>query len=257
MTDVGNRPRPGVTVARVIRSESLKLAGLRSTWWLLGSALVILLLMTVVWASTEAGEATSESVLGAATPASFSTLILLILLGTITATSEYETRAIVQTFTAVPSRIPVVAAKLAIVFVLSAAVSLTTTFGGFVVADLVEGGGPLLWSPTVVRVLFGVSLFLTCSALIAVSVGMLIHSTIGSVGGVFAFMYLVPTLFALVPVAWLNVLGKTIPGAAASSVYALAPTDGVLDPAVVAVTSVLWALAWIAAAVLVVRRRNA
>ncbi len=40
-----------VTLGRAIRSETIKLAGLRATAWLIGAALVVPFLITLIWAS--------------------------------------------------------------------------------------------------------------------------------------------------------------------------------------------------------------
>ena len=60
-------PASGVTLGRVIRSEAIKSNGLRSTWWLIGSALVVPIVMTLIW-TISPSDASVESVLGAATP---------------------------------------------------------------------------------------------------------------------------------------------------------------------------------------------
>ena len=96
-----------VTLGRAIRSETIKLAGLRATAWLVGAALVVPFLITLIWASVTTGPADAVSILDTATPSSFVlTPIILILIGIMTATSDYESNAAIQTYNVVPARIP-------------------------------------------------------------------------------------------------------------------------------------------------------
>jgi len=245
----------GVTLGRVIRSEAIKSNGLRSTWWLIGSALVAPIVMTVIW-TISPSDASTESVLGAATPSSFATLVILVLIGVLIATADAENHAAIQTYTVVPQRLVVVAAKFVLAFAISAAIAILTTFVTFAVADLLLGGGTDVWTPEALRVLVEVALFETCATLIALSAALLVRSTIAAVGVVFAFFYIVPVVFALVPIAAVNVFGKTIPGAGSAVLYSLTTAPGNLDPTVVLITMLLWTAAWILASVLVTRRRD-
>jgi hypothetical protein len=63
-------------------------------------------------------------------------------------------------------------------------------------------------------------------------------------------------VLALIPIDALNLVGRSIPG---SSLPALISTDAdpaQLDPLTLAVTTLLWTVAWMAVALISVRRRN-
>ena len=189
-----------VTLARALRSEGIKLAGLRATKWLIGAALVAPFLITLIWASAASGPVDAAAVLDTATPSSFATFIILILVGIMTATSDYESNAAVQTYSVVPARTPVVLAKYTLVAAIALAVSLVTSVGTFALADVLRGGGLDAWSPEVIRVLLDLALAETCGALIGVAAGLIVRSSIGALGVVLGFFYLVPLILGLIPV---------------------------------------------------------
>lgn len=254
---VAQAPRDDrVTLTRVIRSEVIKIGGLRATAWLIGAALVAPFLITLIWASAVSGPVDAAAVLDAATPSSFATLILLILIGLMTATSDYESHAAIQTYSVVPSRIPVVLAKYTVVLVIALAVSLITSLGTFALADVVRGGGANAWSPEALRVLLDLALAEICCALIAVAAGLVVRSAIGALGVVLGFLYLVPLILGLVPVDAVNVVGKSIPGSSLTDLISLTTAPGQLDPLTLTITTVLWTAAWLAAAAITIKRRN-
>ena len=245
-----------VTLGRAIRSESIKLAGLRATVWLIGAALIIPFLITLIWASVAPGPADAASILDTATPSSFATLIILILIGIMTATSDYESNGAIQTYSVVPARTPVVLAKYAIVLVIALAISLVTAIGTFALADALRGGGMDAWSPDATRVLLDLALAETCYALTGVAVGLIVRSAIGSLGVILGFFYLVPLILGLIPVDAVNLLGQSIPGASLGTLISITTTEGRLDPATLTLTTVLWTALWLVAAAITVKRRN-
>ncbi|KAF2413573.1 hypothetical protein B1729_09805 [Microbacterium sp. B35-04] len=245
-----------VTLARAIRSEGIKLAGLRATKWLIGAALVAPFLITLIWASAASGPVDAAAVLDTATPSSFATFIILILVGIMTATSDYESNAAVQTYSVVPARTPVVLAKYTLVAAIALAVSLVTSVGTFALADVLRGGGLDAWSPEVIRVLLDLALAETCGALIGVAAGLIVRSSIGALGVVLGFFYLVPLILGLIPVGAVNLIGKTIPGSSLTTLASLTSEDGQLDPLTLTLTTVLWTAVWLVVAAIAVKRRN-
>ena len=245
-----------VTLGRAIRSETIKLAGLRATAWLVGAALVVPFLITLIWASVTTGPADAGAILDTATPSSFATLIILILIGIMTATSDYESNAAIQTYSVVPGRIPVVLAKYVIVLAIALGISLVTAIGTFALADALRGGGMDAWSADATRVLLDLALAETCCALTGVAVGLIVRSAIGSLGVILGFFYLVPLILGLIPVGAVNILGQSIPGASLGTLISITTTEGQLDPATLTIATVLWTALWLVAAAITVKRRN-
>ena len=92
--------------------------------------------------------------------------------------------------------------------------------------------------------------------MIGVAVGLIVRSAIGSLGVILGFFYLVPLILGLIPVHAVNLVGQSIPGASLGTLISISPANGQLDPATLTLTTVLWAIAWLAAAIITVRRRN-
>ena len=136
------------------------------------------------------------------------------------------------------------------------AVSLVTSVGTFALADVLRGGGLGAWSPEVIRVLLDLALAETCGALIGVAAGLIVRSSIGALGVVLGFFYLVPLILGLIPVDVVNLLGKTIPGASLTTLVSLTSGEGELDPLTLTVTTVLWTASWLVVAAITVKRRN-
>jgi len=245
-----------VTLGRAIRSEAIKLAGLRATVWLIGAALVVPFLVTLIWASVATGPVDAAAILDTATPSSSATLVFLILIAIMTATSDYESNAAIQTYSVVPARIPVVLAKYAIVLAVALAIALVTAIGTFALADVLRGGGMDAWSPEVTRVLLDLALAETCCALIGVAAGLIVRSAIGSLGVVLGFFYLVPLILGLIPVDAVNLVGRSIPGASLGTLISITTAEGQLDPLTLTFTTVLWTALWLVAGALTVKRRN-
>ena len=112
------------------------------------------------------------------------------------------------------------------------------------------------WSPDATRVLLDLALAETCYALIGVAAGLIVRSAIGSLGVIIGFFYLVPLILGLIPVDAVNLVGQSIPGASLGTLISISTANGQLDPATLTLTTVLWTIAWLAAATVIVKRRN-
>jgi hypothetical protein len=171
-----------VTQPRVARSEWIKLRSLRSTVWTLIASVVMtvgiaLLLCTIALLHLESGHG-----LGGIDPASVSLYGVYLaqltygVLGVLLATSEYSTGMIRSTLVAVPRRLPVLWAKLAVF----AVVALVTSEAALAVSMLagqailsVRQAGVSLSDPGVLRAMTGAGLYLTVTGLLAVALGFL------------------------------------------------------------------------------------
>ena len=190
-----------VTQARVIRSEWAKLRGLRSTWY---SAFVTVVLVVGVGAGFAAGKPYRVSAAHpAVTAVSVSLFGILIaqlvigVLGVLVFSGEYGTGMIRASLAVVPSRLPVLWAKLATVAALVLPVTMLAAVADFFVATAIQsarGGTAIaLTAPGVLRTVAGASLYLTVAAVIGVALGALLKKT---AAGVSAFA----TLFLVAPV---------------------------------------------------------
>lgn len=227
-----------VTFPRVLRSEWIKFWTLRSTWWSLGIALVVMVGFAIAFAaaitalisSNPEAQAGIEAEGGLSGPVlvtggyAFAALVLAVL-GSMSITGEYSTGMIRSTAAAVPTRLPALAAKAVVVAVVALVVSALGTAIAYLVTLPILDGTTMavdLGDEEQVRALAGVPLYVTVVVLFALAVGTLLRHTAGSIVLVAAVFFLIPTIIA--PIAqitgtrWLVEVNKWWPSAAGERV---------------------------------------
>jgi ABC-type transport system involved in multi-copper enzyme maturation permease subunit len=181
-------------------------------------------------------------------------------LGVLVITGEYATGMIRATMSAVPRRLPVLWAKA----VLYAAVTWVLATVGALIAFLI-GQAVLssrhietsIASPGVARVVFGTGLYLTVVGLLGVAIGCLIRNTAGGIATVFGLLLVVPVLAEALPSSWSNAISPYLPSNAGQAVIALHPDPHTLAPWSGIGLFLLYALAALAAAAVLLKRRDA
>jgi ABC-2 type transport system permease protein len=196
-----------VTQARVVRSEWTKLSALRSTWY---CALIAVIVLVGVGALAAGGK---PYVVSAGNPAATAVSVSLYgvllaqlvfgVLGVLAFSGEYGTGMIRATLAVVPSRLPVLWAKLLVLAGLVLPVTLLAALAEFFVATAIQsarGGSAIsLTDPGVLRTVIGASLYLTVTAVIGLALGALLRRTAVGVSA-FAGMFLVaPLMVAQLP----------------------------------------------------------
>jgi ABC-2 type transport system permease protein len=245
-----------VSFGGVLRSEWIKARSLRSTWWLGGSAIVSMALVTAFW--TVPNPAPSESnVLDALSAGFFACQILVLLLGAIISTADYENHAISVFIAAVPRRTPIVLAKALLAAIMGLAVTGFATLLSFGASVALHGGGASLADLDVLRILGDLTVYGACITVIASAAGLVFRSTIATFGATLAFLYLVPGVFALVPLDAFRIINDTFPSNAATNFFATNIDPSRLDPLAGVIANLAWTAAWVVFAVLWVKRRNA
>jgi ABC-2 type transport system permease protein len=208
----GTRPAPApvtvagpVTQVRVVRAEWSKLRALRSTWW---CALVAIILIVGLGAAVAGSGApykisAGNTAAGGVTVSLIGILFAQLVLGVLVFSGEYATGMIRATLAVVPSRLPVLWAKLIVLAALMLPLSLLAAIAEFFVATALESsrGGSIisLTDPGVLREVVGASLYLTVIAITGVAMGALLRRTAAGVS-VFAGVFLVvPIVSAYLP----------------------------------------------------------
>jgi ABC-2 type transport system permease protein len=199
-----------IGVPNLMRSEWTKLRSLRSTYWTAIVAVIAAIGITTIGAiefvqhfapdQLEGFDAANFSVQGL-----YLSQIALGALGVMTITGEYATGMIRTTLTAVPQRRVVIAIKglvyLIAIFVLSEVMS----FASFALGQAILHGkqaGVSLSDPNVLRVVFGVGLYLTAVGLLAFGLGALVRRTAGALAAFFGVLFLPSALIDLLPSSW-------------------------------------------------------
>jgi len=181
---------------------------------------------------------------------------IAIVLGTLTTTTEFETRSITVTMAAVPSRVPVVLAKAGVVFVVGIVLGLVAALLAYVAGVALRGDEALIVDGYAFRALAGIAFYEGCIAAIAVSIGFLVRSTIGSIAVTFAFLFIAPSIIHIIPIGVVQLFADTIPGTSASALYSAEPDPGGFGVVGAALCVAAWTIVAVVAAGLGTRRRD-
>jgi ABC-2 type transport system permease protein len=197
-----------VTQVRVVRSEWAKLRALRSTWWC--GLLSVVLIVGLGAAITGSGPPYKIS---AGNPAAGGVTLSLVgvviaqlvvgVLGVLLFSGEYATGMIRATLAVVPSRLPVLWAKLIVVVGLVLPLTLLAAVAEFFVASALEsarGGSAFsLTDPGVLREVAGASLYLAVIAVIGLALGALLRRTAAGLAVFAGVFFVVPIVTNYLP----------------------------------------------------------
>ncbi len=235
----------------IVRSEWIKLRSLRSTFW----CYLIVVLLTIGLAALVAAVIPTDAAAGTRAAAaagppespdarwlmistigvSFGQLVIAVL-GALVITGEYGTGMIRSTFTAVPSRLPALAAKALVFGVVTFVVTLATlVVAALVAAPILSGRGisPDLGSSSVWLALVGGAGYLTLLGILAMAIGLIIRASAGAIATALGLILVVPIIFnllaSLTQAKWLQNVAAFLPGAAGGRMYAYQPTGGVTN----------------------------
>jgi ABC-2 type transport system permease protein len=255
-----------VTQLRAIKSEWIKLRSLRSTFWSFVTAGAFVIGLGLLFSSVEAHnmrgadfvsgfDATQVSLRGA-----FLAQLAIGVLGVMAVTGEYSTGMIRATLSAVPRRLPVLWAKLA---VFAVAVFVAMGISSLIAFEIGQAAlanthhSVTLASPGALRAVVGTALYLSALALFAIGLGFLIRNTAGAIAALFGLLLVLPILAQALPGHWAADVTKYLPMPAGTSI-----TGTVQDPTLLSPWSGLgvfcaYAVAAIAAGAVMLKRRDA
>jgi ABC-2 type transport system permease protein len=245
-----------VTFFRLLRSEWIKLWSLRSTWWTLGSTIVIMvgvaLLMSFVaqLVMDQAGDAEMSAeeqasmggLFGAPTVIAggyeFAALVVAVL-GAMVITGEYSTGMIRSTFAAAPGRLGAFAAKAAVLAVVTAVLTTVSLLASWAVSYPILNANDMTldWSDgDQLQKLYCVVIYTVLVALFALGIGTLLRHTAGAIFTTVALFMVLPFVFSIAvafasSVDWVLTVNKFLPSVAGSAItpYGAGAPD-VFDP---------------------------
>ncbi|GAA1832111.1 ABC transporter permease subunit [Agromyces salentinus] len=207
-----------LTFGGVLRSEWIKLRSLRSTTWsyviVIAISLGMAFIMSLSMASGmngggDAGRAPADQqaqlVLQASVFGVYFGQLVAGVLGVLVISGEYTTGMIRSTLTAVPKRLPALAAKGVVLFAATFVVGLVANLLAFVVSSVVfadTGVSASLAEPAVFLPLLGGALYLALVAVFALGVGTMLRSSAGGIAAVLGLLLLLPTVIAMIPAEW-------------------------------------------------------
>lgn len=264
-----------LTFGGVVAAEWIKLRSLRSTVWsyliVIAISLGMALLMSLSMVNGMGGEEidggplpveqTHELVLQASTFGVYFGQLVVGVLGVLVISGEYTTGMIRSTLTAVPKRLPALAAKGIVLFVATFVVGLLANLGAYLTATIVFGSELELFDANTLLTLAGGALYLALVAVFALGVGTIIRSSAGGIAAVLGLLLLLPTILQLIPADWAH---DAVPYLLSSSGMTMFMAIGA-DPATIvgpnAWQSLLIVLAWVGAslagAAVLLKRRDA
>jgi ABC-2 type transport system permease protein len=200
----------------LLRSEWTKIRSVRSTIWTLLALVVVSVGLTALfsWLSAHTWptrQAASRDTSITADPVSYLLgtgidlgQLAICVIGVLSITSEFSTGVIRASLIAVPKRVPMMAAKAAVLGGLILVLSEVVTFGSFFagMAFLHSRVSVSLGNPDVLRAVVGTGLAMALLAVFALSIGALIRNTAGGIAATIGIVIVLPILTGLLPGSW-------------------------------------------------------
>jgi hypothetical protein len=252
--------------ADVLAAEWIKLRSVRSTYWtvLVTAALTIavglLTAKNVVthWSDFSPADQEDFDPLAAVLSGLYLTQVGFGLVGVLAIGSEYATGQIRTTFTAVPRRPRVLAAKAVAAGVVAFLVGEVAALGAF------AGARPILATryldvaivdPGVPRALLAAGVFLGLVALVGLGLGAIIRHTAGTVAVLFGLVFVAPLVVRALPAPWDTRVEPYLLPSLGHQMYALEP--GTLSPGVATGWCAVYAAVALGLAAVLIARRDA
>jgi hypothetical protein len=219
-----------VTQARVVRSEWIKFWSLRSTGVTLATAIALLigigLLASATLGSGSADGAPGQVELGPV-DASLAGITFAQLafgtLGVLFMASEYSTGMIRSSLTAVPKRLPVLWAKIAVFAAVTFVTGLAASAIAFAGGQALIGEGAAGWSdPGVARAVIGSAVVLAGSGTLGLGLGALLRSTPAAISTLFGAMFLLTGVARLLLPESMDSVVQYLPASAAGAFTSVA-----------------------------------
>ena len=259
--------RSRVTQARVVLSEWTKFVSLRSTLWSLGVGVLLTIAFPIVfaavtgshWSHMSAADRAGRHPLDIALAGVNVAQLAIAVLGVLVITGEYSTGMIRSTLIAVPKRLPVLWAKLAVHAVVSFVLLVPSVLIGFFASQAILSRHHILQisfgAPGVARSVLGGAVYVMLVGIFALGIGAIVRSTAGGIATFAGIFFVIPPLMNILPASWNDAISKYLPSEAGRQLFSLHQGAHSLSP--------LWggllllgycAAAVAAAAVLFVRR---
>jgi ABC-2 type transport system permease protein len=268
-TNALTRPEPGEPLAvDAMRSEWTKMRSVRSTYWTLLVAGGMMVGLAALFCGAYVSRYDRLSPLERATfrPITFSlngvflAQLAIGVLGVLVMTSEFGTGMIRATFTAMPQRRLVLAAKATVFAAAAAAVGIASSFAAFFAGQAIlaqKGIGVSITHPGALRSVFGAGLYLTVLGLLALGLGTIIRRTAGSIATLFGIVFVLPILVAQLPSSWSDPISKYLPSSAGLAIIGGERGTTTLSPWVGFGVFCLYAAAALAVGAVSLARRDA
>jgi ABC-type transport system involved in multi-copper enzyme maturation permease subunit len=221
-TAAATAPRGRVTQRHVVRSEWTKLWSLRSTRWSLLAAVVAMAGLGIAvaavqmnrWAQLDPRERARFDSIDIGAGGYHLAQLAVGVLGVLVISGEYSTGMIRSSFMAVPRRLPVLWAKLAVFCTTTFVAMLASSLAAFFAAQAIVAQHHqqhTLGDPHALRVVVGVALFLTVLGALAVGLGALVRNTAGAIATFVFLLFVLPGIAAILPHTTADAINPYLP----------------------------------------------
>lgn len=234
-------PQQGWTFADVARSETAKLATVRSTYLTLTAAVGFIVVAAAVLCEAYVHHMSAELSMTQLdfNPTSYSLSGVLIAqlvvgtLGILLFTSEHATGLVRVTFAAIPQRRLVLLAKAVVFSVVTLVVSELACFVAFDIGQTILSSADAnvsLTEPGVLRAVVGAGLYLTLLGLMSLGIGVLVRHTAGALAAMFGLLLVLPSLTEGLPARLQNAVNPYLPSYAGQAIFHTVEDTHVLPP---------------------------
>jgi len=230
-----------VTQGNVLRSEWTKLWSLRSTRWSLLFAVVAMAGLGVLIAAVSMNrwshlspheQATFDSIDRSLGGYHLAQLAIGVL-GVLVISGEYSTGMIRSSLMAVPRRLPVLWAKIAVFASVTFVSMLASAFVAFFAAQAIlteHHVNVTLGHPHALRTLVGTVLFMTVTGVLCVALGTIIRSTAGAIATFAGLLFVLPGIVDILPSEIGNSINPYLPSNAGGAIAKAVPDAHTLSP---------------------------
>ena len=217
------RPLEGrVTLPHVLRSEWTKLWSLRSTRWTLlvsvlaeaGLSVLVAAVQMSRWNHLSAAERHHFDSINTAVGGFHLAQLAIGVLGVLVITGEYSTGMIRSSLMAVPRRLPVLWAKIAVYAAVTFVLMLVSSLVAFFIVQAIVSQHHVqhsLGDPGALRTVIGVALFLTVLSIMCVGLGGILRNTAGGIATFVALLFVLPGISAILPSSVNNAISPYLP----------------------------------------------
>ncbi len=211
-------------LAGTLRSELTKIRSVRSTYWSLFLLVVAGIAWSVAFCAGEASrwphmapqdrmgfDPTQSSIVGLALLGQ----LVIVVLGTLSITSEYSTGMIRTSLTVMPRRPVLYAAKAAVFTAIALVVAFLTSFAAFFIGQALLSSthaGATLSQPNVLRAVIVAAMYVALCGLFSFGLGAILRSTAGAMAAAYGLLFLVPELAKALPSQWYADVVRWLPG---------------------------------------------
>jgi ABC-2 type transport system permease protein len=224
-----------VTQLRVVRSEWTKFRSLRSTIYTLGIAVVLMIslaaLFSAITANQPGGFNPGETAVTTSQGSALFAQLAIGVLGVLMISGEYSTGSIRSSLTAVPRRLPILWAKLAVFAGAVFSTMLVASLASFLAGQALLSRNDMsvsLSDPTALRSVIGAALYLTVVGMTGLALGALFRNTAAAISTVVVVFFVLAPLTLLLPASWADHFVQYLP--ANSGAMLFSGNFGVANP---------------------------